>query len=114
MKTKDTITDKARRAELKQSVSKLRYTLDQERKKRDRRDMYLYGSVMLILVIGIAAALAGGKWLIALLHLTSVSWIAVSWTKDRFINNLRHTLDFMFGLRDIELKLLKDALGDKK
>lgn len=117
MKRKDTTESglpEETESRLRREVLKLTHNLDEQKKKRDRRDRIFYGCFLGFIVLLTILGIATGNWLGVLFNLSTLMWILVLWTKDKYINLMRHIVDMQFGLRDLEIKELELAMKGKK
>lgn len=118
MKAKDTTdtpaTESQETKRLRREVLKLTHNLEEERKKRDRRDKLFNGGFLIFLAILTIVGIITGNWLGVIFNLSTATWVFLNWMKDKQINFQRYLIDFQFGLHDLQMKELEAITKETK
>ena len=82
------------------------------RKKAFRINLFVFGTMSLLFVIGAIYLWGSGNTDSALMFLSTLIWILIVWSMEHRLDSYRTTIRIQSGLRKLEVKLLEELNKD--
>lgn len=98
----DEVKDTPEFKRLRTEVTKLEHNNQESLRLRNRRDAKWNGAISIFLIVILVASVVTGAWLSVVTSLSTLTWIAVLWLKERYINELKYIIDMLTGISKLE------------